>query len=144
MADALNRILNDSQRAAEVYSDLFQASKPDSKTWDFVAIRKDHEQIAGHVKRSLEKIGGRTDEKPRDIWPELKKHKTLKIYEDRQTLQALLDAEKTELADCEQLMSMGDGDRMVHTFVSTRVMPVLAAHIETLDGYLQRAQSSTD
>lgn len=142
MADALNRILNDSQRAAEVYSELLEASNPDSKTWDFIEIRKDHEQIVGHVKRTLETIGGHTDEKPGHDWPGLKKHKALRIHEDKQVLQQLLDYEKTELADCEQLMSMGDGDRMVHTFVSTRVMPVLSSHIETLDRYLQRAQAS--
>lgn len=142
MAEALNWILNDSQRAAQVYSGLIEASDVDSKMWDFVEMRKDHEQIAGHVKRTLAQIGAEPDEKTRDIWPDVKRHKALRLYEDAQALQALRDAEKAELEECRKLMTMSDDNRMVHTFVSTNVVPVLTGHIETLERYLQRAQSS--
>lgn len=141
MAETLNWILNDSQRGAEVYSELIEDSGMDQKMWDFVEMRKDHEQIVGHVKRTLAQIGAEPGGKTRNIWPQLKKDPARRVYEDTKVLKALRDAEKAELEDCEKLMSTGESDRMVHTFVATNVMPVINGHIETLDRYLHRAQA---
>ncbi|MCW8195148.1 hypothetical protein F6455_10155 [Proteobacteria bacterium 005FR1] len=141
MAEALNWILNDSQQAAKAYSQLVEASNVDEKMWDFAEMAKDHEQIVGRVKRTLEQVGSEPQEKNRGIWPAVEKHSSLRVYEDIDTLRALREAEQAELEDCEKLMTMGEGNRMVHTFVSTNVMPVLNSHIDTLDRYIERAQA---
>jgi thiamine pyrophosphate-dependent acetolactate synthase large subunit-like protein len=141
MAEALNWILNDSQQAAKAYSKLVDASNVDSKMWDFAEMAKDHDQIVGHVKRTLAQIGATPEEKTRSIWPQVEKDKAARVYEDIETLQALRDAEQAALEDCEKLMSMSNNNRMVHTFVSTNVMPVINSHIETLDRYIERAHA---
>lgn len=140
MAEALNWILNDSQQAAKAYSQLIGASNVGEKMWDFAEMAKDHEQIVGHLKRTLAQVGSEPQKKSRGIWPEVEKHKSCRVYEDLDTLQALREAEQAELEDCEKLMTMGNGNRMVHTFVSTNLMPVLNAHIDTLDRYIVRVQ----
>jgi hypothetical protein len=141
VAEALNWILNDSQQAAKAYSQLVDASNVDEKMWDFAEMAKDHEQIVGHVKRTLEQVGSEPQAKTRGVWPDVSKHPSYRVYEDIETLRALREAEQAELEDCEKLMTMGDDNRMVHTFVSTNVMPVINSHIDTLDRYIERAQA---
>lgn len=141
MADLFNRLLNDSEKAAQVYSGLVEDSNVDSKMWDFEEIRKDHEQIAGHIKRTPAQTGTSASGRGSGGWPPVKRHRAVRLYEDLEALKTLRDAEQSELDDCEKLMAMGEGDRMSRTVVANEVMPVLISHLETLDGYIQRAQT---
>lgn len=141
MADLFNRLLRESSEAAEVYSGLVEESNVDSKVWDFVEMRKDHEQIAGQLKRTMAQAGSPPTQGGSGGWPRVRRHKALRLYEDIEVLQSLREAEQAELEDCEKLMAMGEGDRLSRTFISNDVMPVLSSHIETLDGYLERARA---
>ena len=141
MAEPLNWILNDSKRAAEVYQGLISSSGMDAKLWEFEEIRKDHEQIVGDVRRTLGEIGDEPRDDTRRIWPELKKDRSERLYEDIETLRALREAEQAELEDCEKLLSMDKDNRIINAFVQDQVMPVIARHIDTLDSYLNRAGS---
>ena len=142
MAEPLNWILNDSQRAAKVYAGLIENSNVDSKMWDFVNIRKNHEQIVGDVKQKLTELGLQPTDKSRNNWPDISKHKALRLYEDADALLALREAEQAELEDCEKLLSMSKDQRLAETFVSGEVMPVLRDHIEILDRYLKSAKNT--
>lgn len=142
MAEPLTWILNTSSRAAKVYAGLIEAADMDEKMWDFENIRKDHEQIVGDVKRTLTELGEAPPvEKDRRVFPDLEKSSHLRVYEDVDALKALLEAEKTELEDCRQLLTMKHDDRRVNAFVTTEVVPVLSKHVETLEHYLNRAQT---
>ncbi|MGQ9427193.1 hypothetical protein ACXYTJ_15990 [Gilvimarinus sp. F26214L] len=141
MAVTLNRILNDSQQAAMVYGSLVEAANVDEKAWDFVEMRKDHEQIVGSIRRMLAEMGMDPGGQGPGASPQIRKQPHLRLYEDPEVLNALREAEQSELADCDALMGQSAGDREIHTFVANQIRPVLSNHVEVLSDYLKRARA---